>query len=148
RYFKAFLTLARDVDAGFILHSATWKAHRHWADALGATVAELKAANEESLRLIADLRQQFVRNSTPIVLNAITGPRGDAYKPDVVIPAREAEDYFGEQIGWLVRTEADLVSGMTFNQAIEAAGFIRAARRAGMPAVLSFTVETDGKLPT
>src|SRR5215471_14377522 len=92
RYFEAFLALARDVDAGFILHSATWKAHRHWAVALGATVAELKAANEESLRLIAGLRQQFVRNSKPIVLNAITSPRGDAYKPDVFIPAREAED--------------------------------------------------------
>lgn len=148
RYFKAFLALARDVDAGFILHSATWKAHPHWADALGATVAELKAANEESLRFIADLRQQFAQNSKPIVLNAIAGPRGDAYKPDATIPVREAEDYFGEQIGWLLGTEADLVSGMTFNQASEAAGFIRAARRAGIPAAVSFTVETDGMLST
>jgi homocysteine S-methyltransferase len=147
RYFAAFLALARDADAGFILHSATWKAHRHWADALGATGAELKAANEESLRFIANLRQQFAGNSKPIVLNAIIGPRGDAYRPDVVIPVREAEDYFGEQIGWLAQTEADLVTGMTFNQASEAAGFVRAARRAGIPTALSFTVETDGRLP-
>jgi homocysteine S-methyltransferase len=148
RYFQAFLALAGDVDAGFVLHSATWKAHRHWAIALGATSAELKAANEESLRFIADLRQQFAENSKPIVLNAIIGPRGDAYKGDAVIPVHEAEDYFGEQIGWLVGTEADLVSGMTFNQASEAAGFVRAAHRAGMPAALSFTVETDGRLPS
>jgi S-methylmethionine-dependent homocysteine/selenocysteine methylase len=148
RYFGGFLALARDFDAGFILHSATWKAHRHWAGALGATGAELKLANEESLRFIADLRKRFADNSKPIVLNAIIGPRGDAYKPDAVFSTQEAEDYFSEQIGWLLRTEADMVSGMTFNQASEAAGFVRAARRARMPAVLSFTVETNGRLPT
>ncbi|HEV2675649.1 MAG TPA: homocysteine S-methyltransferase family protein [Aliidongia sp.] len=148
RYFDGFLSLAREVGAGFILHSATWKAHRHWADALGATVAELKAANEESIRFIAGLRRRFANPAKPIVLNAIIGPRGDAYSPEVVIPVREAEDYFSEQIGWLVQTEADMISGMTFSQASEAAGFLCAARRVGMPAALSFTVEADGMLAT
>lgn len=147
RYFESFLTLARNVNAGFILHSATWKAHRHWAQALGSTVGELKAANQESLRFIAGLRTRFAIGSRPIVLNAIVGPRGDAYKPDIVISAKEAEEYFCEQLSWLVSTDADMVSGMTFNQSSEAAGFVSAARRVGLPAVLSFTVETDGRLP-
>jgi homocysteine S-methyltransferase len=80
------------------------------------------------------------------VLNAIIGPRGDAYRPDVVISTREAEDYFSEQIAWLVRT-ADMVGGMTFNQASEAAGLVRAARAADMPVAISVTLETDGRLP-
>jgi homocysteine S-methyltransferase len=82
------------------------------------------------------------------VLSAVVGPRGDAYRPEAVITVAEAEEYFGEQMAWLAATEADMVSGMTFNQGSEAAGFVRAARTAGMPAVLSFTVETDGALPT
>ena len=37
---------------------------------------------------------------------------------------------------------------MTMNYAEEAAGIARAAQRAAMPVAISFTVETDGRLPT
>jgi S-methylmethionine-dependent homocysteine/selenocysteine methylase len=81
------------------------------------------------------------------VLNAIVGPRGDAYNPDAEIVMDAAEDYFAEQLGWIAATEADMVTALTFNQAGEAAGFARAARTAGLPAVISITVETNGALP-
>ena len=44
--------------------------------------------------------------------------------------------------------EADLVTAIPMTNAHEAIGVARAARAAGMPVVISFTVETDGKLPT
>ena len=108
---------------------------------------ELRNANRESLQFISDLRDRFAGHSKPVMLNAIIGPRGDAYSSNIAMPAAEAEEYFGEQIDWLTETEADMVSGMTFGQASEAIGLVRAARSAGMPAALSFTVETDGALP-
>jgi homocysteine S-methyltransferase len=148
RYFEGFLDLARERNTGFILDSTTWKAHRHWAKSLGADTGELRAANEESIRFIADLRARYSTNAKPIVLNAVIGPRGDAYRPEAKIETAAAEDYFSEQLGWLAATEADMVSALTFNQASEAAGLARAARAAGMPAVISFTVETNGALPT
>jgi S-methylmethionine-dependent homocysteine/selenocysteine methylase len=40
------------------------------------------------------------------------------------------------------------VTALTFNQAGEAAGLVCAARAVGLPAVVSFTVETHGALPT
>src|ERR1019366_6447439 len=83
----------------------------------------------------------------PIVLNGIVGPRSDAYNPDAEIAIDAAEDYFAEQLGWIAATEADMVTALTFNQAGEAAGLARAARTAGLPAVISFTVETNGALP-
>ena len=46
------------------------------------------------------------------------------------------------------RDTADLVSGLTMTNANEAIGMTKAAASAGMPAVMSFTVETDGRLPT
>ena len=148
RYFEGFLNLAKERDAGFILDSATWKAHRHWARDLGADATELRAANEESIRYIGELRDRFAHNAKPIVLNAIIGPCGDAYRPDVAISTDQAEDYHAEQLGWIADTEADMVTAVTFNQASEAAGLVRAARSVGLPAVVSFTVETDGALPT
>jgi S-methylmethionine-dependent homocysteine/selenocysteine methylase len=43
--------------------------------------------------------------------------------------------------------DADLVTAMTMNYAKEAIGITRAAQSVGMPVAISFTVETDGKLP-
>ena len=148
RYFEGFLRLAKEMETGFILDSVTWKAHAHWANSLRASSAELQAANEESLRFIAELRERFSGNAKPIVLNALIGPRGDAYRPEALIAMAAAEEYFTEQLYWIAATEADMVTALTFNQAGEAAGLARAARAAGLPAVVSFTVETHGSLPT
>lgn len=147
-YFQPFLELAGESNAGFILDSATWKAHRHWARELGAGPAELRQSNEESIRFIGELRDRFSDNAKPIVLNAIVGPCGDAYRPEAAIPIDQAEAYHAEQLGWIAETEADMVSAVTFNQASEAAGLAKAARSAGLPVAVSFTVETDGSLPT
>jgi S-methylmethionine-dependent homocysteine/selenocysteine methylase len=147
RYFEGFLALANQQNTGFILDTVTWKAHRHWAEKLGATDDELKAANEDSVRFVAELRARFSGNAKPIVLNAVIGPRGDAYKPEATISMDSAEQYFTQQLGWLAATEIDMVSALTFNQAGEAAGLAQAAKKAGLPAVISFTVETNGALP-
>lgn len=147
RYFEGFLDLARETSTGFILDTVTWKAHRHWADKLGASDDELKAANEESVGFIADLRDRYQGNAKPIVLNGVMGPRGDAYRPEAVIAMDEAEAYFAQQLAWLAATQIDMVTALTFNQAGEAAGLVKAARTVGLPVVVSFTVETDGALP-
>jgi len=147
-YFRGFLNLAADAGAGFILDSQTWKAHPHWADDLGASEQDLRAANEDSIRFIADIRAQSPTNSKPIVLNGVVGPLGDAYAPEAAVATREAEDYHSKQLDWLAATKVDMVTGMTFTQADEATGLVRAASDAGLPVVVSFTVETDGRLPT
>jgi S-methylmethionine-dependent homocysteine/selenocysteine methylase len=147
-YFRGFLDLARETDSGFILDSATWKAHNHWAADLGATEAELHAANEDAISLIAEIRDEYSGNRQPIVLNAPIGPQGDAYAPETAVTAEQAEEYHARQLGWLKETAVDMVTAMTFTQADEAIGVVRAASAAGLPVVMSFTVETDGNLPT
>ena len=97
---------------------------------------------------IAELRDEFSGNNKPIVLNGVIGPRGDAYAPETRLAAREAEEYHAKLIGWLAETEVDMVTALTFTQSDEAIGVVRAAQAAGLPAVISFTVETDGRLPT
>jgi S-methylmethionine-dependent homocysteine/selenocysteine methylase len=60
----------------------------------------------------------------------------------------EAEAYHSPQIETFRTTGADLVSAFTLNYTQEAAGIVQAARRYNMPVVISYTVETDGKLPS
>jgi S-methylmethionine-dependent homocysteine/selenocysteine methylase len=146
-YFRGFLSLADKHDVGLILDSATWKAHMHWSGDLGENEQQLRQANEDSIRFTAGLRREFSANIKPIVLNGSVGPRGDAYAPDADVAAHEAEEYHEKQIGWLAATEVDMITAMTFTQSGEAIGVVRAARSAGLPVVVSFTVETDGNLP-
>ena len=82
------------------------------------------------------------------MINGLVGPRGDAYAPDEEIAAAEAERYHSQQLGWLAETEVDMVTALTFTQSDEAIGVVRAAESLGLPVVVSFTVETDGRLPT
>ena len=147
-YFRGFLSLARDLDAGFVLDSQTWKAHMHWAGDLGASEQELQLANQESVSFIAGIRDEFSKNSKPVVLNGVIGPTADAYAPEDRIGAARAERYHSRQLGWLAETEVDMVTGMTFPRTDEAVGLVRAAQSAGLPVAISFTVETDGCLPT
>ena len=52
-YYREFLSLANEHDAGFVLDSQTWKAHLHWAEDLGASEEGLRGANRNSIEFIA-----------------------------------------------------------------------------------------------
>lgn len=145
-YFEGFLALAREVGAGFIMDTLTWRTHPHWSAELGESPAQLRASTERAVDFAVRLRDR-VDNPRPIVINAVTGPCGDAYRPEQKIAADDAERYFSQHLGWVAATEADMVTALTFTQASEAQGFVRAAAAAGLPSVVSFTVETDGRLP-
>jgi len=78
----------------------------------------------------------------------MVGPRGDGYVPGEMMSADEAAEYHAEQIGTFADTPIDMVTVLTLNYAEEGTGVARAAADHGLPAVISFTVETDGRLPT
>lgn len=58
----------------------------------------------------------------------------------------EAQSYHAFQIGAFAESEIDMVSAITMNNVEEAIGIARAASGAALPCVISFTVETDGRL--
>jgi S-methylmethionine-dependent homocysteine/selenocysteine methylase len=147
-YLRGFLSLAKKYNAGFILDSQTWKAHPHWAKDLQATEEELRQANCDAIAFISGLREEYAENMGTIVLNGVIGPRGDAYAPEEKLSAGAAESYHSRQVGWLAETDVDMITGMTFTQSTEAVGLVRAAKSHDLPVVISFTVETDGNLPT
>ncbi len=148
RYMEGFLVLARDTGAGFVLDTQTWRAQRHFSEALGQDAVALRAANHLAVEFASGLRDRYTTNAGPIVINGVIGPRGDAYTPEQEMAAIEAQDYHAQQLGWLAETDIDMVTALTFTQADEAIGFVRSADEYGLPMVVSFTVETDGTLPT
>ena len=146
KYFASYVSVAQQFGTGIVLETATWRANADWARKLGYSDTELAAAIRESVRLIEDLRPQFP--SLTLVISGCLGPRGDGYVPGATMTDSQAADYHRAQIETFAATSADLVTAFTINYLEEALGIARAARDAGMPVVISFTVETDGTLPS
>ena len=147
-YYERYLTMARRADLGFVLESPTWRANTDWGAKLGYSRAELAKANRQAVELMLEIREKFEAPRTPIVISGNIGPRGDGYDPSRIMTISEAQAYHAEQIAVLRKTPVDLVSAFTLNYVNEAIGIALAARAATMPVVLSFTLETDGRLPT
>lgn len=146
-YYVRYLDIAREAGTGFVLDTPTWRANPDWAEKLGYDADALKAVNEEAIGLLSKLRADYERPGQPVVLSGAIGPRGDGYKAGNM-DAIEAEAYHTPQIATFAGTSADLVSAYTLTNIDEAIGIARAAARHGMPCVISFTVETDGRLVT
>jgi S-methylmethionine-dependent homocysteine/selenocysteine methylase len=97
---------------------------------------------------MVEVRSEFDNEQTKMVISGCVGPRGDGYVPSGAMTAEEAERYHAAQIAAFAGADADMVTAITMNYAEEAVGVARAAQSAGMPVAISFTVETDGNLPT
>jgi homocysteine S-methyltransferase len=147
-YFEAHAEIAREADCGFIAEAPTWRANPDWARRLGYDSHALDAINASAITLLADLRDRDGRGRREYVISGCIGPRGEGYDPSFKMSAEEAERYHSEQVASFAFTEADLVSALTMTNTEEAIGVTRAAQIVGMPVVISFTVETDGRLPS
>lgn len=147
-YYRSYIILARANEVGFILESPTWRASRKWGDKLGYSSGDLREINRKSIALLQDLRDIWESGKTDVVISGCIGPRGDGYNVSEKMTAEDARKYHLEQIETLSETQADLVSAFTINYTEEAVGISQAAEAAGIPAVISFTVGTDGRLPS
>lgn len=147
-YFRRHAEIARANGTGFILESATWRASPDWGDRLGYTAETLDGANRAAVDMLHELRTELETARTPMVVSGCVGPRGDGYDPGSVMTADEAETYHTRQIAALSEAGVDLVTAITMTNIPEAVGIVRAAQAARVPVVISFTVETDGRLPT
>jgi len=148
KYFGSYAEIAQRNGTGLILETATWRASPDWGKRLGYTAESLAEVNRKAVALLEAIRKQYGSDRTPVVISGCVGPRGDGYVPGKEMTEEEAERYHIEQIATFAATAADMVCAITMNYAEEAAGVARAAKKAGMPVALSFTVETDGRLPT
>lgn len=145
RYFDGYATVARAVGAGLLLESPTWRANLDWGARLGRSPGELRAVN---VRAIEFLRERAaVLDRTRVLVSGMVGPRGDGYQAGAPMTPDEAAEYHLPQLQAFAAAGADLASGYTFSYPGEAVGVSLAARSAGLPVMVSFTVETDGRLP-
>lgn len=142
-YYRQYITLARDRRVGVVLDTPTWRASADWGDVLGYGADALADVNRRAVALLEELR----REGPHVVVSGCIGPRADGYEADGRMTALEAETYHAPQIQTFAASTADQATALTLSYPDEATGIVRAAVAAGLPVAISFTVETDGRLP-
>lgn len=148
RWFDGFIALARAGGTGFVLDTATWRANMGWAAALGLDETGIRKVNADAVAFASALRDRHETTTLPILINGVVGPSGDGYRVDMARAEEEAERIHRPQVEALAQAGADLVTAVTMTHVEEAIGIARTASAVGLPHVLSFTVETDGSLPS
>jgi len=145
-YYRDFLDLARRMGTGLVLESATWRASPDWAEPLGMSLDELDRLNRAAIELLSGLRADYADVLT--IVSGCLGPRGDGYDPGRIMTVAEARAYHARQAAVLAQAGADMLSAITMTNIPEATGIADAAKALDLPVAISFTVETDGRLPT
>jgi S-methylmethionine-dependent homocysteine/selenocysteine methylase len=146
-YFEPFTAIAREHGIGLLLDTPTWRANADWGAQLGYDADHLAAVNRKGVRLLERLRADHQTAESPILISGCIGPRDDAYRPAALMSADEAERYHAPQARTLAAAGVDVLTALTLTYPEEAIGIARAAAQTGTPVVISFTVETDGRLP-
>jgi homocysteine S-methyltransferase len=147
-YYETYIGLARASGRGFVIDAPTWRAGVAWAEPLGLSVDDVLAINTRAVAFVSAIGDQHESDTLPIVLNGLVGPAGDAYAPGTLLSESEAFEIHAPQVHALGKAGVDMISAMTLTHAEEAVGIARAAKETDLPAVLAFTLETDGRLPS
>ena len=147
-YYQPYLDLGRRLGAPVVVDTPTWRANLDWGARLGYDAIRLAAVNRRAVEFVRELATSGPGGPVEHVLNGVIGPRGDGYVIGDTMSAPESAAYHGLQARAFAEAGADMMTAVTMTYVDEAIGVVRAAGSVGLPVVISFTVETDGVLPS
>ena len=146
QYYSPYFDVAEREGLGIIVDTPTWRASPDWAARSGYDVAGVADVNARAAAFVRGLAD--ARSDVQTVVSGAIGPRGDGYVVGATMNPDQAAEYHNVQVRALADAGVDLVTALTMTHVEEAIGIAQASKERNVPCVVSFTVETDGKLPS
>jgi homocysteine S-methyltransferase len=143
QYYREFASIAKQHGIGYVFCSLTYRASRDWGQLIGYSAEGLADMNQRAIAFYRDIAREVNLDPEATVYSGCIGPRGDAYKINPTITANASQEYHSEQIETFRRAGVDLVTALTLKSTEEAIGIARAAEAAGVPSVISFTLDKN-----
>jgi len=138
--------VAASAGAGLLLETPTWRANADWGARLGYDAEGLARVNRDAVEHLRALSKEVSSEVDAVLVVGSVGPRGDGYQAGDLDADRYA-DYHRAQLAAFAEAGADLATAYTLATVAEATGIVRAAADVGLPVAVSYTVETDARLP-
>lgn len=148
KYYADHLEIAQKHNLGYILESGTWRANRDWGFKLGYNESDLVKVNQLAIKQLKAFKDEYSAYLPFILISGQIGPAKDGYTITEVMSDVESQHYHDLQIKAFKEAGADLASALTMGYIDEALGIVYSAKENDLPVAISFTVETDGNLPS
>ncbi|EAW12342.1 putative homocysteine S-methyltransferase [Aspergillus clavatus NRRL 1] len=143
-YYKVYIEIATANGTGIVLDTRTWRGAAPWAQALGLSVAQLLELNRGAVRLAKEARRAA---TVPVAISGTMGPLRDAYEDTTdLLTLEEARAGYREQVYVLADAGVDLLTLLTMTNLCEIIAVVELAREVGLPVVVSFMVQEDGRM--
>jgi S-methylmethionine-dependent homocysteine/selenocysteine methylase len=147
-YYQGFVDIADSQNVDLVLDTATWRASQGWGEKLGYDAEALERINREAVVLLEQVRADRPPDAPSISISGAIGPAGDGYTAHERLSVEDAMSYHQPQLQTFAQSGVDMATGLTLTYIDEGIGLALAAKSVGIPVVVSFTVETDGSLPS
>lgn len=147
-YYQKYIDIARSYGVNFILESPTWRSSSNWGNKMGYTKSDLNDINKKAILFMREIAVENNLNRFNTIVSGCVGPAGDGYTIDTKMTAEEAQQYHHDQIQSFAMADPDIVGAITMNYSEEAIGITNASKQTNIPVIISFTLETDGNLPS
>jgi len=141
--YQQYLEIGRAHDLPLFMTAPTWRAN---AENIAAAGCGGREVNADNVRLLQDLRAATGPYAAKVVIGGMIGCRGDAYRPDEALDAREARVFHAWQADRLAAAGADFLIAITQPALGEALGLAGAMAATGLPHLVSFVVRPSGTL--
>jgi homocysteine S-methyltransferase len=141
--YRQYLEISRAHDLPMLMSTPTWRAN---AENIAAAGCGGREVNADNVRLLQSLRAETGAHATRVMIGGMIGCRGDAYRPEEALPAKEARVFHAWQADHLAATGVDFLLGITLPALSEATGLAAAMAATGRPYVMSFVVRPAGTL--
>lgn len=143
--YESYIDAARSFGLPLIIGTPTFRAGLNFVRLAGIGGPEaVRRLNADAAAMHRQIRAQS--NHRPIYIAGVIGPSGDAYRPEEALPTGEARKYHALQVAALAQSGVDFLYAPTFPAVEEALGAAMAMGATGLPYVVSFVLERDGRV--
>ncbi|WP_108660196.1 homocysteine S-methyltransferase family protein [Acuticoccus kandeliae] len=144
--YRRYLDVVAQNGMAALIGGFDYRASPDWGALLGYSAEGLAEANLGAIAFLKEMAHEYRREIPEACIVGYVGPRGDAYRLNQTMSAAQATDYHAVQLATLKRAEVDLAWAMTFNNPVEAAGVVAAAKALDVPIAVSFSLASDSRL--
>ncbi|YCM46988.1 homocysteine S-methyltransferase family protein (plasmid) [Verrucomicrobiaceae bacterium 227] len=139
--YREYIDAAAAASLPLLLTAPTWRLDAGRIASAGVP----KTINSDAVDYLLEVRDSH-GSASPVVVGALTGPKGDCYRPEEAPDEKAAEDFHAAQIEELADTPAEFLLAQTMPAVCEALGMARAMAATEKPYIISFCTGPDGRV--
>ncbi len=140
--YRGYIDIALNAGVPILLCAPTWRANRERLSEAGVDAD----VNGDAVRFVKQLRDGPGDRGRKVVIGGLVGCKNDSYSPAESLPVDAAQSFHAWQIEQLAEAEPDYLLAATLPSADETLGIARAMAETGLPYLISFVIDREGKI--